>query len=547
MNRLIRSVILAALIAAGVSVPMRSTSLASGPARALRPYGVGAHEGGIAILDFTTDPDTLDPALAADGYSLTIQHVIFVTLLTNKPGTTDIVPWAASAMPTISNGNKTYTVHIHAGITFTDGEPVDAQSFRYSLERVLIPATKSPYSSLLIGLVGASSFMNGKAKSVTGIKVLDPLTIQFNLVQPDNAFLYDLTYTAFAAVPKKAVEKYGTNFGHHVVGNAQYILQNWTPGVQMVLVKNSHYFDPSSAGHFDKMIMRTNVPSDIAVLQVEQGSADISAGDVNGGDGIPLSLFLGIKNNPRWASYLHHRTLPETWFFVMAVRDKPFQNLKVREAVAYAINRQKIVKLLNGRGVLASQIMPPDLPGYDSSIPQQQYNPAKARQLLVEAGFPHGFHTSIMMFSTPPGPQEATAIQFDLAQVGIQASLNIVSLAQYSTLASTPGGAPTQINDWLAIEPQLFINWTWNSNEIQAGNNMAEFSDQRVDALLNRAEQLPISQATPLWVQAQRIAMAGYGYVPLYYGVQYDFVNPRIGGFQIDPNFLYEYQQWYVR
>lgn len=542
MSRLIRTVILAALLVAIAMIPLRSTSLAGARASALRP-----HDGGTAILDFTTDPDTLDPALAADGYSLTIQHVIFVTLLTNKPGSTDIVPWAAAAMPTITNGGKTYTVRLHPGITFTDGEPTDAQSFKYSLERVLIPATKSPYSSLLTGLVGASEFMNGKARSVAGIKVLDPLTIQFNLLQPDNAFLYDLTYTAFAAVPQKAVEKYGTNFGHHVVGNAQYILQGWTPGVQMVLVKNPRYFDPATAGHFDKMILRTNVPSDIAVLQVEQGTADISAGDVNGGDGIPLSLFLGIKNNPRWQAYLYHRTLPETWFFVMAMRDKPFQNLKVREAVAYAINRQKIVQLLNGRGVLASQIMPPDLPGYDPSIPQQEYNPARARQLLTAAGFPHGFHTSIMMFSTPPGPQEATAIQYDLAQVGIQAAVNIVSLAQYSTVASTPGGAPTQINDWLAIEPQLFINWTWNSNEIQAGNNMAEFADRRVDALLNKAEQLPISQATPLWRQAQRLALAGYGYVPLYYGVEYDFVNPRIGGFEIDPNFLYEYQQWYIK
>lgn len=540
MNRLIRSLILAALFAVVVALPLRSAS----PASAARP---GAHEGGTAILDFTTDPDTLDPALAADGYSITIQHVIFVTLFTNKPGTTQIVPWAATTMPVVTNGDKTYTVRIHPGITFTDGEPVDAQSFKYSLERILIPATKSPYSGLLIGVVGASDFMNGKAKSVAGIKVLDPSTIQFNLVVPDNAFLYDLTYTAFAAVPKKAVDKYGTSFGHHVIGNAQYILQDWTSGVQMVLVKNPHYFDSATAGHLAKLILRTNVPSDIAVLQVEQGSADISAGDVNGGDGIPLSLFLGIKNNPRWASYLYHSTLPETWFFVMAMRDKPLQNLKVREAVAYAINRQKIVRLLNGRGVLASQIIPPSLPGYDPSIPQQQYNPARARQLLAEAGFPHGFHTSIMMFSTPPGPQEAAAIQYDLAQVGIQASLNIVSLAQYSTLASTPGAAPMQINDWLAIEPQLFINWTWNSNEIQAGNNMAEFADARVDALLNKAEQLPLSQATPFWVRAQHLAMAGYGYVPLYYGVEYDFVNPRIGGFQIDPNFLYLYQQWYIK
>ena len=311
----------------------------------------------------------LDPALAADGYSFTIQHVLFVTLLTNKPGTTQMVPWGASAMPTVSNGGKTYTVHIRPGITFTDGEPADAAAFKYSLERVLTPATKSPYSGILSGLVGANDFMNGKIKSVPGIKVLNPLTIQFDLVNPDNAFLYELSYTALAAVPQKAVQQEGAQFGHKPVGDGQYMLQNWTPGVQMILVKNPHYFDAATAGHLDKLIMHTNVPSNLAVLQVEQGTADISAGDVNGGDGIPLSLFLGIKNNPRWQSYLYHTTLPETWFFVMAMRDKPFQNLKVREAVSYAINRQKIVQLLNGRGVLANQIMPPGIPGYDPSLP----------------------------------------------------------------------------------------------------------------------------------------------------------------------------------
>ncbi|HEY8284326.1 MAG TPA: ABC transporter substrate-binding protein [Chloroflexota bacterium] len=508
---------------------------------------LGAHDGGTANLDFSTDPDTLDPALAADGYSLTIQHVLFVTLLTNQPGSTKIVPWGATAMPAVSNGGKTYVFHIHPGITFTDGEPADAAAFKYSFERLLIPATKSPYSSTLSGVVGANDFAAGKAKTVSGIKVVNPLTLEIDLTAPDNAFLYDITYTAMAAVPRKVVERDGARFGHEVVGDGQYILQNWSSGVQMVLVKNPGYFDPATAGHLDKLIMHTDVPSNLAVLQVEQGTADISAGDVNGGDGIPLSLFLGIKNNPRWQSYLYHTTMPEPWFFVISMKDKPFQNLKVREAVSYAINRQKIVLLLNGRGVLASQIMPPGVPGYDPSIPQPVYNPARARALLKEAGFPHGFSTSIMMFSTPPGPQEATSIQYDLAQVGIKADLHIVSLAQYSTTASTPGGAPTQINDWLAIVPSFFMNWTFNSNEIQAGNNMAEFSNPRVDALLNRAEQLPVAQAVPLWKQAQKIALAEYGYVPLYYGVEYDFVNPRIGGFLIDPNFVYEYQQWYLK
>jgi ABC-type transport system substrate-binding protein len=447
----------------------------------------------------------------------------------------------------MSNGGKTYVVRIHPGIKFTDGEPVDAQAFKYSFERILIPATKSPYSGSLAGVVGASAFVAGKAKTVTGIKVLDPLTVEFDLVQPDNNFLYALSYTALAAVPRKAVATAGAQFGNRPTGDGQYILQNWTSGVGMTLVKNPHYFDSATAGHLDKLVLHTNVPTNLAVLQVEKGMADISAGDVNGGDGIPLSLFLTIKNDPRWKSYLYHSTLPETWFFVLAMRDKPLQNLKVREAVAYAINRQKIVQILNGRGVLASQILPPDLPGYDASIPQQQYDPAKARSLLAEAGFPHGFQTSITMFSTPPGPQEATSIQYDLAQVGIQAAVHITSLAQYSTLAATPGGSPTQINDWLAIEPSLFMNWTYNSNEIQAGNNMAEFANSQVDALLNKAQQLTVAQAVPLWQKAQRLAMTQYGYVPLYYGVEYDFVNPRIGGFQIDPNFLYEYQQWYLK
>jgi len=420
----------AALLTCGLLAP---TPPAGATAR------LSAHDGGTANLDFSTDPDTLDPALAADGYSLTIQHVLFVTLLTNQPGSTKIVPWGAAAMPTVSNGGKTYVFHIRPGIKFTDGEPADAAAFKYSFERLLIPATKSPYSSTLGGVVGANDFAAGKARTVAGIKVLGPLTLEVDLTAPDNSFLYDITYTALAAVPRKVVERDGAQFGHEVVGDGQYILQNWSSGVQMVLVKNPGYLDLATAGHLDKLIMHTDVPSNLAVLQVEQGTADISAGDVNGGDGIPLSLFLGIKNNPRWQSYLYHTTMPEPWFFVISMKDKPFQNLKVREAVSYAINRRKIVLLLNGRGVLASQIMPPGVPGYDPTIPQPVYDPVKARALLKEAGFPHGFSTSIMMFSTPPGPQEETSIQYDLAQVGIKADLHIVSLAQYSTTASTPG------------------------------------------------------------------------------------------------------------
>ena len=136
---------------------------------------------------YPSDFQSLDPAIGYDTQNWPVEHALFVTLLNYDAGT-KLRPWGATDLGTVSADGKTYTFHIKKGITFADGEPTDAAAFKYALERVLNPKTKSPQGGKggwFGALVGADAFVDGKAKTVSGIKVLDPYTLEFQLKSPD--------------------------------------------------------------------------------------------------------------------------------------------------------------------------------------------------------------------------------------------------------------------------------------------------------------------------------------------------------------------------
>ena len=283
--------------------------------------------------------------------------MVFDGLLDYNEGT-DLEPRLAAKMPTISGGGKVYTFTLRHGVHFTNGREFVAADVAYTINRVLNPQTKSPGASFFRSIKGAAAVMNGKAKTARGIQVVNKYTIRFTLAQPDVTFLNVMAMNFAYIVPKEVVQKEGAGFGHKPVGTGPFMLKQWVLGQKLVFVRNPHYF-MTGMPKLDGVTFLIGLDPEVALLRLERGQLDML------GDPIPGPDFIRIRNDPKFANQLVREVEPETSYITLNTQIKPFNNVKVRQALEKAIDKQRVVKILNGRGVVANQILPPTMAGYD--------------------------------------------------------------------------------------------------------------------------------------------------------------------------------------
>ena len=278
-------------------------------------------------------------------------------------------------------------------------------------------------------------------------------------------------------MPKEEVEKYGADFGKHPVGTGAFKLAEWTLGQRLVFEKNADYWN-KGLPYLDKITFEIGQEPIVALLRLQKGEVDVP------GDGIPPAKFQEVMDDPEQKARVVEGGQLHTGYVTMNVNIKPFDNVKVRQAVNMAINKERIVQLINNRAVPANQPLPPSMPGYAKDYKGYAYDAEKAKALLAEAGHPDGFETELYVMNTDPNPRIAQAIQQDLAAIGIKA--NIQSLAQANVIAAggEKDGAPMIWSGgmaWIADfpDPSNFYgpilgcggavpggwNWSWYCNE----------------------------------------------------------------------------------
>jgi ABC-type transport system substrate-binding protein len=494
---------------------------------------------------YPSDFQSLDPAIGYDVQNWPVEHALFVTLLTYDNGTT-LKPWGATDLGQVSKDGKTYTFKLRKGIAFGDGEPTDAASYKYAFERILNPKTKSPQggkTGWFGNLVGADAFLAGKAKDVSGIKVIDPYTIQFQLSTPDRTFLNVLATPFASAVPRKATEKWGSDFSHHVVGNGPFLLQSWTPGQKAVLVKNPKYFDAKNVG-LDRIEFQLGISEQVSVLRAERGQVDVL------GNGIPSAQFVQISNDPKYKAYIKSLVQVGVEYVFMNTQKAPFDNKLVREAVAAALDRTRMVQLVNGRGKVTGQILPPGMPGYDASVPADKADVAKATALLKQSGYKQSAPISFITTSDEPGPKIAQAVQQQLSAIGMKVDIKALPGAEYINTITTPGSAAIGFSGWFQDypDPSDFLDVLFEAGYYQPGGfNLSGYKVPAVDTQLKTLRGQPLAQALPGYQKVQKQILQDNPWVPLYNPVQYSFVNPRITGMLVHPVWTYVYQDWNLK
>ena len=489
-------------------------------------------QGGSIIVTYKDDIVTLDPAIGYDWVNWSIIKSLFARLMDYKAGTAELTPSLADSYE-ISKDGLTYTFKLRKGVKFHNGREVVAQDVKYSIERTTNPKTESPGAGFYDSIAGMEAFKKGKAKDVKGIAVVDPATVKFTLTRPDATFLHVLALNFSSVVPKEAVDKAGKDFGKKVVGSGAFMLADWKLGQELVLKRNPDYFVPG-VPKLDQITFQVGLEPMTAILKLEKGEAYFA------GDGIPPAKFLQIRNDPKYKDLIVEGGQLQTGYVTLNVQMKPLDKVEVRQAINMAIDKNRIVKIINNRAVPANQPLPPTMPGYDKEYKGYPFDPEKAKELLKQAGLEKGFETTLYVYNVDPNPRIAQAIQEDLSKVGIKVKLKNLAQANVIAAGGKPKTAPMVWSGgmaWIADfpDPSNFYgpilgcagatnggwNWSWYCNKEL---------DERATKADSMSDPAKAAERAQLWKTIFTDIMKDAPWVPIFNEQRFTTRSKRVGG-----------------
>jgi len=386
-----------------------------------KTVGSGEGKGGVLVYGRSGDSVNLDAPVTNDGESnLVIKQIL--EGLCDYDSDFRVIPVLATEWNASEDG-KVWTIKLRQGVKFHDGTDFNAAAVVYNFERMWDKAhpqhknTFAPFQSAF-GYKGDSV--------IEEIKALDNYTVQFTLNKSQATFMANLAMVSFSLNSPTAIEKYGDQIGQHPVGTGPFVFKEWKRNDSITLEKNPNYWD-KNAPKLDKIIFRV-IPDPTARLTA------LKAGEIDFIDSITPLEVEGAKQNKNLKVYT--RKAFNTAYLAMNNDKAPFNDLRVRQAVSLAINIQGMTDSFLKGSEPAKGILPPSLLGYNNELPEHEYNPGKARELLTQAGYPNGF--DIELFELPivrgymPNPKKAAeALQADLAKVGIRVKLVTFEWATY--------------------------------------------------------------------------------------------------------------------
>ncbi|MBK1636489.1 ABC transporter substrate-binding protein [Rhodovulum adriaticum] len=505
-------------------------TVAAGPA--LAQDFTEAKQGGSMIVTYKDDVSTLDPAIGYDWQNWSMIKSLFDGLMDYEPGTTELKKDLAEDY-TISDDGMTYTFKLREGVTFHNGREMTAEDVKYSLDRVTNPETQSPGAGFFGSIEGYDAMAAGEVDSLSGVTVIDPYTVEIKLSRPDATFLHVMAINFSSIVPKEVVEDYGPDFGKNPVGTGAFYLEDWTLGQSLTFARNTDYWN-EGLPKLDQITFEIGLEPIVALLRLQQGQADIP------GDGIPPAKFLEVTSDPAYTDFVIEGGQLHTGYITMNVNMAPFDNVKVRQAVNMAINKDRAVRIINGRAVPANQPLPPTMPGYAPDYEGYAYDPEAAKALLAEAGFPDGFETELYVYNTDPNPRLAQSFQQDLAAIGIDAEIR--SLAQANVIAA--GGEPDQAPmiwsggmAWIADfpDPSNFYGPILGCDgAVPGGWNWSWYCNKELDALAVEADAMTdpamAEEREAKWRDIYLAIMEDAPWVPVFNEQRFTMRSAKLGG-----------------
>jgi peptide/nickel transport system substrate-binding protein len=514
----------------------RCAVVAVAVALAASPFAQGApatRSGGeVTAVYRAGNVESLDPPSATAGTDWRMAGLILYNTLYRYDATGKIVPDLAEELPRIGPNGKVYMIRIRRGVLFHNGREMKAADVKFSLERQAHPSAQSWGPSFASNIVGAKDVIAGKATQMPGIEVVDDYTVRVTLEQPQAAFTPILTMSINAVVPREEVERRGPEFRLHPVGTGPFRLERWTPGQEIVFARNARYFRQGTP-HLDRITYKFGVDPSVGLLRFERGEVDYLA------DGLAPQDVQRVRADPRLSQAVFITSNPYLTFLLMRTDVAPFNDVRVRRAVAMLIDRDRLVQVAGGLGLPARGFIIPNIACFDpnfSGVPS--YDPAAARALLAEAGYASGFTVNLDSSTTGSIPFSAEwqqVLQQAFAQVGIRAEVRRFAGGTLSRMLNE-GATVLALNGWGAsfLDPVDHVGTLVISDGVNA--RRARYSNPEIDRLFAQAERTASRDVRCRYYQRiNRLALDDLPIIPVVVTRTMHLRSPRIGQFVWHP------------
>jgi oligopeptide transport system substrate-binding protein len=446
----------------------------------------------------------------------------------------------------ISSDGLLYTFHLRNDVYFHDdqlftngiGRKAVAADFVYSFGRLIDPKVASSGSWIF------SDKVEGKQSFIA----LNDSTFRIKLKQPFPPLLTLLTAEYASVVPYEVVDFYRKDFRNHPVGTGPFKFKYWKEGEVMVFLKNEKYWEKDKNGsrmpHLDAIKATFISDKQTAFMEFVTGKLDF-LNDIDGSyrddiltkSGQVTQKYKGkfILNSAPYLNTMYLGMLVDTNLPV--VKNSPLKILKIRQAINYAIDKQKMIKYLRNSLATAGNagFIPAGMPGFDpQKVKGYTYNPEKTRQLLAEAGFPNGKDLPEILLTTTVGYRDLIEyVQGQLEQVGIKTRVEITQGASLRELVSK-NGVNFFYGSWIADYPdgENFLSVFYSKNKIPYGPNYTGFNNKRFDALFDQAyHEANDERRYALYQQMDNLVMQNSPVVILYYDKLVNLYQNNITGY----------------
>lgn len=489
---------------------------------------------------------SLDPAFAKNQSIMWAVHQVYNTLV-EVDSQLNIVPSLAYRWE-ISEDKKTYIFFLRSDVSFHDdacfpqgkGRRLIASDVVYSLQRLTDKEVASP----------GSWIFTKKVDSVEGFTALNDSMVQMKLIRPYQPILGILSMQYCSVVPKEAVEKYGSDFRRHPVGSGPFQFVAWEEGQALVLRKHMHYFEKDSTGkslpYLDGVKVSFFDSKATEFLLFRQQKLDfINDIDASFKDEV-LTKKGALRKDWLGKIQLHtHPYLNIEYFGILfdstndIVRNSPLRMKKVRQAINYGFDREKMVLYLrNSLGIPAQAgFVPAGLPSFDSSVVKgYRYDPEKARKLLQQSGITKNNQPAIKLYTIPNYAEIASYIARQLEEIGLQVQVDVVQKSLLLELTSSSKALFFR-GSWIADYPDAenYLSVFYSANP--APPNYTRYRNARFDALFEKAiAETDDSLRYSLYRQADQAMLDDAPVVPLWYDMAVHLVQSNVQSFQ--PNAL---------
>ena len=432
----------------------------------------------------------------------------------------EVVPDVLTGMPQVSADGLVYTFELRPDVKYTNGEVMKSSDVKFTFDRMFLPETKAINGWVIDMIKGAADVEDGKAKELSGIKVIDDTKFEIILEKPYSPFIQCLATPYVSIFPEKACREAGEKWGREPIGSGPFKLQSWVKGEKVVLVKNPDYFgEPAKLEELDFVVMEDATTQE---LEFKNGNLDLIY--------ISSDKIVQYKDDP--AVEYYPIELLHIQYLMFNVQNEYLKDVRVRQAISIAIDREKLCKtVLSDAAKPANTFLPVGLLGYDENT-RIEYNVEKARGLLKEAGYPNGFAIDIYQTQDSKATLALnTALQGALAEIGVK--LNIIQIDQASWIDMRNQGKLTMYTgNWWGdySDPDNFLYTLFYKENAKVRSS--NYNDEVFNKALVEARGITdVAKRDEIYKAMDRkLCTEDYAVAPLSHGLDPFVAQPNVKG-----------------